>query len=245
MSAKQNIAAAARALAWPVPSEKFALAQKFLLFSGASPADCATIISSAHERHFSCRRSLFSIGDPVHQIFLLLSGSVKVTQVGVKGSEVILRLSGSGDLVGSLALWPESKHHSSAQAVQPSTALVWDSPTFARLLENFAVLRRNAYRALEERLYEMEQRLREISTEDVASRLSSELIRLSTRLGHAGNENQKVRLSHTDLAQLTGTTLSTVSRLLSRWQKLGIISVGRAGVQIRDLGALEQFSQTD
>jgi CRP-like cAMP-binding protein len=91
----------------------------------------------------------------------------------------------------------------------------------------------------------MEERLREISTEDVASRLSSELIRLSARLGHCSNENEKLRLSHTDLAQLTGTTLSTVSRLLSRWQNLGIITVGRAGIQIRDIAALEQFSQTD
>jgi CRP-like cAMP-binding protein len=245
LGAKHDSVGTARAPAYPAPSEKFALAQNFLLFSGVSPADCVAILSSGHEKQIYRRQPLFSIGDPVAQIFFLLSGTVKITQVGAKGTEVILRLSGTGDLVGSVALWPECRHNSSAQAIQPCTAQVWDSPTFARLLEQFATLRRNTFQALEERLHETEQRLREISTEDVASRLSSELIRLSTRLQYGADGNEEVRLSHTDLAQLIGTTLSTVSRLLSRWQKLGIISVGRAGVQIRDVAALERFSQTE
>lgn len=245
MGEKHDSVGTARAPACPVPGEKFALAQNFLLFSGVSPADYATILSSGHEKHLSRRQPLFSIGDPVGQIFLLLSGTIKITQVGAKGTEIILRLSGTGDLVGSVALWPECKHNSSAQALQPCSALVWDSPTFARLLEHFATLRRNIFQVLEERLHETEQRLREISTEDVASRLSSELIRISTRLRYGADGNEEVRLSHTDLAQLTGTTLSTVSRLLSRWHKLGIISVGRAGVQIRNIAALEQLSQSD
>jgi CRP/FNR family transcriptional regulator, nitrogen oxide reductase regulator len=245
LGAKHDSVGTARALACPVPGEKLALAQRFLLFADVSPADCATILSSGHEKHLSRRQPLFSIGDPVRQIFLLLFGTVKITQVGAKGTEVILRLSGTGDLVGSVAVGPECKQNSSAQALQPCTALVWDSPTFARLLEQFAALRRNTFQALDERLHETEQRLREISTEDVASRLSSELIRLSTRVRYGADGNEEVRLSHTDLAQLTGTTLSTVSRLLSRWQKLGIISVGRAGVQIRNIAALEQLSQSD
>jgi CRP-like cAMP-binding protein len=91
----------------------------------------------------------------------------------------------------------------------------------------------------------MEQRFREISTEDVRSRLSSELIRLSSRFGHGVDGDGEIRLFHTDLAQLTGTTLSTVSRLLSRWQKLGIVSVRREAVQIHDVAALMQFSKRE
>lgn len=245
MFRKRDIALLPRLGDRPSPSERIALVQKFSLFLDVSPADCATIISASHEKNCSRRQTLFSIGDSVDEVFLLLSGSVKITQVGFKGTEVILRLSGMGDLVGILSLGPQGTHNSSAEALQPSIALVWDSTTFAKLLERFASLRNSTFRVLEQRLHELEQRLREFSTEDVSSRLSSELIRLSTRFGYGVNGDGEIRLSHTDLAQLTGTTLSTVSRLLSRWQKLGIISIGRAGMHIRDFSALEQFSQSD
>ena len=245
MSGKPEIAFAPHVVERTSPGEKIALVQKFALFSDISPADCATIIAGGREKRLFRRQNLFSAGDPVEQVFLLLSGSAKVTQVGFKGSEVILRLNGVGDLVGIFGLWPDCKHNSSAQAVQPCTALVWDSSTFAKLLENFTLLRRNTVRALEERMQELEQRFREISTEDVPSRLSSELIRLSSRFGYGSDGNGEIRLSHTDLAQLTGTTLSTVSRLLSRWQKLGIVSVGREGIQVHNLTALMQFSQSE
>jgi CRP-like cAMP-binding protein len=142
-------------------------------------------------------------------------------------------------------LYANCKHCSTARAVQPCTTLVWDAPAFEKLVERFPAFRRNTVRALEERLQEMELRFREISTEEVSLRLSSELIRLTKRLGHAVNGYREITLSRLELAQLTGTTLSTVSRLLCRWQKLGIVSIGREVVHVRDLAALAQISQTD
>ncbi|HTT21760.1 MAG TPA: Crp/Fnr family transcriptional regulator [Candidatus Sulfotelmatobacter sp.] len=245
MPGKTGIAVVSSGVIGYSPTGKHASVQKFPLFSGVPPADCATIISRGFTKQFQRRQHLFSIGDRVDHVLLLLSGSVKITQVGFKGSEVILRVSAAGDLEGTFGLWPECKHNSSAQAIQPCTAVVWDLATFARLWEQFALFRRNTFRALEQRLHEMELRVREISTEDVSSRLSSELIRLSNRSGYGVDGNPEVRLTHTDLAQLTGTTLSTVSRLLSRWQKLGIVSAGPGGVQIRDIAALAKFSETE
>ena len=240
---KAGIAVVSSASDGSSPAERHAFILNFPLFSGISSLDSAAIISRGFTKQFKRRQHLFSIGDRIEQVFLLLSGSVKITQVGIKGSEVILRVSTPGDLVGTFSLWSESKHNASAQAIHPCTAVAWDSATFARLWEQFAVFRRNTFCAFEQRLHDVEQRLREMSTEDVSSRLSSELIRLSTRFRYASNGNAEVRLTHTDLAQLTGTTLPTVSRLLSRWQKIGIVSVGRKGVQIRDFAGLERLSQ--
>ena len=129
--------------------------------------------------------------------------------------------------------------------MQSSTALVWQVATFERLMERFPTLRRNALRALEERLQEMEQRFREVATEKVGSRLSSELIRLSRRLGRADETKGEINLSRAELAQLTGTSLFTVSRLLSQWQREGIVGIGREAVQVRDFNALSQLSQSE
>jgi len=101
-------------------------------------------------------------------------------------------------------------------------------------------------RALEERLLEMEQRFREVSTEKVGSRLSSELVRLSDRLRRCTeNGRLEITLSRAELAQLTGTTLFTVSRLLCQWQTQGIVRVRRESVLVQDFAALAQISQSE
>jgi len=101
-------------------------------------------------------------------------------------------------------------------------------------------------RALEERLLEMEQRFREVSTEKVGSRLSSELVRISDRLRRSpDNGHLEITLSRAELAQLTGTTLFTVSRLLCQWQTQGIVRVRRESVLVQDFAALAQISQTE
>jgi CRP/FNR family transcriptional regulator, nitrogen oxide reductase regulator len=87
--------------------------------------------------------------------------------------------------------------------VQSSTALVWQVATFERLVERFPTLRRDALHALEERLQEMEQRFREVTTEKVDSRLNSES---KNRLGHNLNGKAEINLSRAELGQLTGTS---------------------------------------
>lgn len=188
---------------------------------------------------------MFSEGNPVRDVTMLLSGCVKVTQTGLNGNEVILRLNGPGEIVGSFRVCTHCSHCSTAQPVQDSTALVWDAQTFEKLLVRYPMFRRNTLRALEERLRDMEQRFREVSTEKVGSRLSSELLRLSDRLGRTSNGQLEITLSRAELAQLIGTTLFTVSRLLCQWQTQGIVAIRREAVMVRDVNALAQLSHVE
>jgi CRP-like cAMP-binding protein len=219
------------------------MVQKFPLFSGISQADCTNIVSAAHEKKFSRRETLFAEGDSIRQILLLVSGWVKVTQFGQNGSEVILRLNGPGEIVGALGLCAQGEHCSTAQTIQPSIALSWDCAAFDSISERYPVLRRNTAQILEERLRELEQRFREVSTEKVAPRLSSQLVRLSNQLGKSVNDCVQIRLSREELAQLTGTSLFTVSRLLCKWELQGFVSAHREVVMVRNIPALMQLSE--
>lgn len=219
--------------------------QGFSLFADLSSADCATVVSAAREKSFARKQTIFAEGDPVEQVIMLLSGCVKVSQVGLSGNEVILRLNGAGEIVGAFRMCSHCNHCSTASAVQPSVALIWDSLEFERLLGRFPALRRNTVFLLEERLREMEQRFREVSTEKVHSRLSGELLRLCKRLGRDGEGLMEITLSRAELAQLTGTTLFTVSRLLCHWQSLGIVKIRREAVLVRDFAALTQLSESE
>jgi CRP-like cAMP-binding protein len=207
------------------------------------PADCANIAAAAHERNIPRRQTIFFVGDPIRQLWLLTSGCVKVMQVGPNGSEVILRLSGPGEVVGGFGLNSQDNHCSTAQALQSSNALVWDAAVFESVSERLPVLRRNMVRILGARLQEMDERFREVSTEKVAPRLGSQLVRLSTQVGRNVNGGVEISLSREELAQLTGTTLFTVSRLFSQWELRGIVKARREAVLICNSQALVDLSE--
>ena len=212
------------------------------LFANIPPADCQEIVSAAAESELSRRDIIFLEGDPVRDVTLLTSGSVKVTKLGQNGAEVILRLAGPADVVEVTGLPAPGRHRSMAQALSASTALIWEPSAFQALAGRFPALR-NMLNVVAERLQELEDRYREISTESVATRLSRQLLRLFNQLGRRvnGNDTRKINLSREELAQLTGTTLFTVSRLLSEWKERGLLTPGRECVYVHNIQALREF----
>jgi CRP-like cAMP-binding protein len=217
----------------------------FPLFSNISSADYTKIVSVAHQKDFHRRQTIFLEGDPVRQILVLTSGCAKITQLGQNGTEVILRLNGPGDVVGVFGDCSGVNHRSTARSLQLSTALIWEAAVFEGLMDRFPILRRNTVRILGERLLELEERFREVCTEKVASRLSSQIIRLLDQVGRRVNGTIEISLSREELAQLTGTTLFTVSRLLSEWEQRGILVTRRKAVSVRNFQALEELSESE
>ncbi len=219
--------------------------QQSLLFSDLSNPECATIISAARRRCFRKKQAIFFDGDPIQQVVMLLSGSAKMTQFGSKGTEVILRLNRLGDVLGGFGTVLKDRQCCTAETLEDCCALVWESASFGSLTDRFSLLRRNVLRILEERLRDMEERFRELSSENVASRVSSQLVRLANQIGKQEAEGVQVNLSQQELAQLTGTTLFTVSRLLSQWRKDGTVTTRREAVSIRSIPALAAISTKD
>jgi CRP-like cAMP-binding protein len=116
---------------------------------------------------------------------------------------------------------------------------------FERLVDRFPLLRRNIASILERHLNELEIRYREVSTEKVSSRLSNLLVRLVSQVGRRIEDCVEIALSRRELAQLTGTTLFTVSRLLCQWEALGIVSARREVVLVHDVPALQELSREE
>ncbi len=223
-------------------SQRAYLVRQFPLFSAISRADRKIIVSAAHEKQFLRRQTIFAEGDPVREVLLLTGGCVKITQLSQDGREVILRIKGAGELIISPVFRPRCNHWTTARAIQFSTALVWDASIFERLSERFPMLRDNSARILGECLLEMDERFREISTESVPARLSHELVRLHYQACQRINACVEIKLSRKELAQLTATTLFSVSRLLCQWEKQGIVrSTRRRSLMVCNLAALTTF----
>lgn len=213
--------------------------QSSALFTDISRTDVARILSAAQQVIIGRQETIFHSGEDFQQVMLLTEGSVKISQIDENGCAVILRLVGPGEVLGTIGGTRWGSGLSIAEARETCRAYTWSTFTFEALSEQYPVFRRNSIQILAKCLNDLETRFREISTEPVARRLAREVSRLLPRVGRKISEDEiEINLSREELAQMTGTTLFTVSRVLSRWEHQGILSLGRLAVVVRDPIAL-------
>jgi CRP-like cAMP-binding protein len=215
------------------------------MFSAILPADYTAILRSGHVKQFDRGGMLHLEGDSVDRVVLLTSGLVKITKLGPAGREVILRLGKPGDVLGAAALFSDARHYTTAEVFRPCHGVVWDVAVFKRLVERFPVLSDNMVSVLGEHLRELEDRFREVATERVGSRVALQLLRLIHSIGRPVDSGIEVGLSREELAQMTGTTLFTVSRLISLWETRGIVKARREAVVVSDINLLRTISQEE
>lgn len=208
------------------------------LFTGLAQHECLEIASCARVRVFARDELLFMQGQPVRNLVLIQSGSVKSTQLSPGGTEVILWMNGTGDAVGVPGDLTACNHTCSARAMEQCRALIWEYARLRNLVAEYPQIRKNISQILSTRLNELEERFREVATEKVAKRVALALLRLLKQVGKQSPGGIEVSLSREELAQMTGTTLYTISRLLSRWGEEGFLQPRREAVIIRDPGRL-------
>jgi CRP-like cAMP-binding protein len=213
------------------------------LFTGLSSHECLEIALCARARTFARDELLFTQGQLARHLVMIQSGSVKLSQLSSNGSEVILWMTGSGELLGLPAGSLSCRHTCSARAMESCHALVWDYTRLQGLLTEYPQIGRNICQILSDRLTELQERFREMSTEKVPQRVALALLRLVKQVGKPENGGIEISLSREELAQMTGTTLFTISRLLSKWGEEGFVLPRREAVVVLDTRRLGQVSE--
>jgi CRP-like cAMP-binding protein len=122
---------------------------------------------------------------------------------------------------------------------------MWDYATLDKLAIRYPRIRTNLGQILIGRLDELEERFREMATEKVAKRLSCVLLRLGKHVGRPVQEGVELSLTRDELAQMTGTTLFTISRILSRWGQTGAVIPRREAIILSDTRWLELASDEE
>jgi CRP-like cAMP-binding protein len=173
----------------------------------------------------------FFQGDVAEYLYIMMDGRAKLCQVGKDGQQVNLRTLIPGQLFGAVgAVEPRTTYPACAQALEDSTAIAIESLAFHKVLETRPHLSFGLMRLMTGYIREIQERYRELATERVEQRIARALLRLAAQSGRRVNgEGLLIELSFSreDLAEMTGTTLYTVSRTLSAWEKRGIIKTGR------------------
>jgi CRP/FNR family transcriptional regulator, nitrogen oxide reductase regulator len=214
-------------------------------FLGLSDSDLQIVLEAGRTHTVAEGEYFFIQEDPAEHLYLLERGQVKLGQVTADGQQVILNVIGAGAIFGLVGFVEDSIYPASALAASDCRALSWDRPALARLAERFPRLALNAMRLMAARVNEFQGQIRTLSTERVERRLARTLLRLVRQVGKKEESGVLIDLglSRQDLAEMCGTTLYTVSRILSQWERQGLIDAGREKVLIRSPHGLVSIAE--
>ena len=206
------------------------------LFAGFSPEELDEILREARSLRIARNRNVFEQGEDAHSFFVLLHGHVRASKTTPMGEQVVVRYVTPGEPFGVAPAIGLQHYPATATAVDDSIALAWPSATWPRLVSRFPALATNTLQTIGSRLQETQTRVVEMSTQQVEQRIANALLRLAKQSGRKVEHGIEIDfpISRQDIAQMTGTTLHTVSRIMSGWEQRGLIQSARQRIVLRE-----------
>ena len=187
----------------------------------------------------------FLQGDPATHAYVLVKGRVKMVQLTPGGQQITLRIMTPGQTYGGIAILnPQAGYPATAQAEENSTAMAWETDHLRRLAERDPALSLNTMQLMHGYITELQERQKALLTQRVEQRIARILLKLAAQSGKKveGGVLIDLPLTRQDVAEMSGTTLFTVSRTLNEWERSGLLSLGRERVVIRDPHGLVRIS---
>lgn len=211
-----------------------ALIQNLDMFKFLSDAELDVVLQDASVCRLDPGDAAFQQGQPAEHFFVLLHGRLKVVQITPDGEQIIVRHVNPGDIFGMARAMRRSHYPASTVAVQESLALSWPATSWDALMSKSPQFATEAIQTVGDRLQDAHSRIRELSTEEVEQRVARALLRLIDESGTPTPEGIQINfpITRQEIAELTGTTLHTVSRLLSGWKTQGIVTSGRRRITV-------------
>src|SRR5262245_53824228 len=193
------------------------------VFAESTEDDLNKIIQNSFLRSIEEGEFFFFQGDSAEYVYVLTQGQVKLLQSNPSGKQVNIRTIQPWEMFAALgAVRKDATYPASAQAIQDSAALVIKSTFLGEMMQTRPYLAVGLTRLMTSLIQDIQARYRELATERVEQRIARTLLRLASQIGQrVDQETPMVELSFTrqDLAEMAGTTLFTVSRTLSEWEK--------------------------
>lgn len=204
------------------------------LFKSLADADLDCILDTAQVYRLFTGDAAFRQGEVADRFFVLLHGHLKVVQITPDGEQVVVRYVNPGDVFGIARAMRRPNYPASTIAVQESLALSWPSTEWDQFTATNPHFASNALQTVGQRLQDAHARIQELSTEEVEQRVARAILRLVDQSGRQTPEGIVIDfpITRQDIAEMTGTTLHTVSRLLSAWKDRGLVISGRKRIVV-------------
>ncbi|MFD0915417.1 Crp/Fnr family transcriptional regulator [Pseudahrensia aquimaris] len=220
------------------------LIQNLPPFAGITDADLKLLLEPAKSIRVKKGDHVFEQGEEAGSFFLLLDGAVRVVKITPIGEQIIARFIAPGELLGIALALGFSQYPANAVAAADCVILEWPNSIWAETIAKFPTFSTNTYKIVGARLQETQERIVEMATERVEQRVANALVKLSKQIGRKTDDGLLIDfpISRQDISEMTGTTLHTVSRLLSRWEQDGIVKSGRQKITVSNGDTLLQIA---
>lgn len=215
------------------------------LFEGLAPPDQAALLGSARVRMLAARDVLAREGDDAAFAGLLQIGFLKLTRASADGTDMIVRYLGPGEAFAAIAALPGARFPVTATAVMPARMVLWPAETIQAHADRLPQLKTNLMKAMSGHMSGALERMQELTSERVPQRVARALVRMARDCGERTADGFRIvhPITRQELADLTGTSLFTVSRLVSSWESQGLLRTARGAMTVVDPDELEQTAR--
>lgn len=214
------------------------------MFVGLPAREIQALERVAREESYRPRDFIFMEGDQALWFCLVESGRVKILKHSRSGKDVVLELLGPGEPFGGVAVIEQRAYPAAAQAVEASVVVKIPREPIVALAERHPSIIKELALMIGRRLRAAHDSVKSLAVDPVEARLATALLRLARE---AKRERRGLvlpfHLTRQSLADMTGTTVETTIRIMSRWAKDGLVEDENGRLVLRDLDALAALAE--
>ena len=218
-----------------------------LVFADVPERELVALAATTCEQAYRAREYVFMENDPADYFCFVHTGRVKILRTSRGGRDVVLELLGPGEPFGGVAVIERRPYPASAQTTEDSVVLKIPRAPIVALTERHPAVIRAMALMIGRRLRTAHESVRSLAADPVEARVAAMLLRLAERDGkrRPGGIMLPYHLTRRSLADMTGTTVETTIRIVSRWQKDRLVRDEDGRLLLADPAALRTIAEAE
>jgi CRP/FNR family transcriptional regulator, cyclic AMP receptor protein len=224
-------------------AEKRHVLQNHYLFGKLSPKHIDRLASCIVGKSVPRASTIFAKGDPGSSLFVICKGAVKIAVPSVNGHDAVFNLIGQGHIFGEIALLDGRPRTADAIATTDCELFVIERRDFLPLLREEPEIAVKLIETLCARLRQTTDQAENLMFLSLPGRLAKALLHLSDGEGDACE--RKAAVTQKDLGNIIGMSRESTNRQLRIWEEHKWVRLGRGGIIILSVKALERIAESD
>lgn len=195
------------------------------------------------QRAYRRRSTVFIEGEDKEAVFFIIDGLVKAYKTDENGNEHIVSFLQTGDMFPHTGFFNQTPYPATAEAIVDTTLLAIPTLSFEQLLLRIPEISIKVMNAMSSKIKELQEKLQELTGNDVQDRCISFLLKLADNygIGKDGIIHIDLPMTNQEFANSVGTTRETVNRLINQLRKDNILESNRSGYVVLDYEALSSW----
>jgi len=185
---------------------------------------------------------IFEEGDAVNGIYCITVGICKLSKLSANGKDQIVKLVKAGELLGQRSMISDEPANLSAVALEDMEVCFIPKSEVLNFFDTNNQFSMNLMKTICGDLKETSDHLVSVSQKTVKERLAETLIYLQETFGKNEDGSLRIQLSREEIAGMIGTATESCIRLLSDFNKLGLIELNGKKIILKDIGKLKRIA---